>query len=135
MVITFVFLSGPRDARIAALDKETVNTVQSVEKLRSAWSRIRLDDLEPERLRVLIRDLVDKIIVYDDGPRGHRIRILIKSDNVSTVDTPDLIRTPLSDIQNFATQNGISLPLPSVTGNIVIFSSGFILMEFLMVHR
>ena len=122
-------------ARVAALDKETGNTVQSVEKLRSAWSRIRLDDLEPERLRVLIRDLVDKIIVYDDGPRGHRIRILIKSDNVSTADTPDLIHTQLPDLQNFATQNGISLPLPPVTGNIIILSSGFILMEFLMLRR
>ena len=115
-------------ARIAALDKETGNTVQSVEKLRSAWSRIRLDDLEPERLRVLIRDLVDKIIVYDDGPRGHRVRILIKSDNVSTADTPDLIHTQLPDLQNFATQNGISLPFQALKAFLVghgVFSFQF----------
>lgn len=100
-------------SRIAELERQADSAETSVEQLRQVWSRIQLKELEPERLRALIRELVDKIIVYDDGPNGHRIRIVINPGKVEFRDGPDkLPSTPISTLPNILDIPGNGLPLP-----------------------
>ena len=69
---------------------------------RSSARCIRLDKLPPEQMRTLIRELVEKIIVYDDGPNAHRVRVVLNPGKVRPTDQPpDYVSTPFDKLGLF----------------------------------
>ena len=54
------------------LDVSAESAAASVDELRRVWSGINLRELQPEKMCAIVRDLIYKIVVFDDGPRGSR---------------------------------------------------------------
>ena len=95
------------------LTEQAHQTAYTVDELRRAWLNIRLTNLPPEQLRAVIRDLVEKIIVYDDGDNGHRVRIVLNPAHLKSAPLPEnIVSAPLSDLGSFLDTAGCSLPLP-----------------------
>ena len=85
----------------------------NIDQLREVWSRIQLKDMEPMQLRAVIREMVHKIIVFDDGPGGFRVRIILNPGQVAPANIPENVETAsLSELQDFSTNGGRGLPLP-----------------------
>ena len=85
----------------------------NIDQLREVWSRIQLKDMEPMQLRAVIREMVHKIIVFDDGPGGFRVRIILNPGHVAPANIPENVETAsLSELQDFSTTGGRGLPLP-----------------------
>lgn len=85
----------------------------NIDQLREVWSRIQLKDMEPVQLRAVIREMVHKIIVFDDGPGGFRVRIILNPGHVAPANIPENVETAsLSELQDFSTNGGRGLPLP-----------------------
>ena len=98
-----------------ALEREAGVTTATVEKLCHAWAGIRLDHLPSEQLRMLIRELVEKIIVYDDGTDAHRVRIVLNPAKRDPEELPpDLAVASLGDLGTPVGGCVGSLPLPEV---------------------
>ena len=65
------------------------------------------------QLRAVIREMVHKIIVFDDGPGGFRVRIILNPGHVAPANIPENVETAsLSELQDFSTNGGRGLPLP-----------------------
>lgn len=123
-------------AEAEALDRETGSTAATVDQLCRVWGSIRLDGLPPEQLRALIRELVEKVIVYDDGPNAHRVRVVINPARVKAGEQPpDLVSAPLGELGSLLGRAVDGLPLPPISENIVILPHGLIVSEFQMLRR
>lgn len=95
------------------LDISAESAAASVDELRRVWSGINLRELQPEKMRVIVRDLIYKIVVFDDGPRGSRLRIILNPAWLNPAAIPKAIETmPFSELQNFSHTGGSGLPLP-----------------------
>lgn len=95
------------------LDISAESAAASVDELRRVWSGINLRELQPEKMRVIVRDLIYKIVVFDDGPRGSRLRIILNPARLNPAAIPKAIETmPFSELQNFSHTGGSGLPLP-----------------------
>lgn len=95
------------------LDISAESAAASVDELRRVWSGINLRELQPEKMRVIVRDLIYKIVVFDDGPRGSRLRIILNPARLNPSAIPKAIETmPFSELQNFSHTGGSGLPLP-----------------------
>lgn len=100
-------------AEAADLERETDGTAATVDQLCRVWGSIRLDGLPPEQLRTLIRTLIEKIIVYDDGPNTHRVRIVLNPGKVKPGNLPaGLAEAPLQALGKLFDTAVDGLPLP-----------------------
>ena len=109
---------------------------EEIEELCSEWGGIRLDKLPPEQMRTLIRELVEKIIVYDDGPNAHRVRVVLNPGKVRPPDQPpDYVSTPFDKLGTLLDRTVYGLPLPPLPGNVVVLPQGLLVTEFSMFRR
>lgn len=118
-------------AEVDALGEDVRKTADTVEQLRRVWANIRLENMQPEQLRAFIREFVEKIIVYDDDDGGHRVRIVLDPAHVAPDKLPEnLITAPLSELDTFFDTTGNGLPLPSISGKIIVLPIGLIVADF-----
>lgn len=123
-------------AKVEAQERETGKTAATVEELCRVWGGIRLDGLPPEQLRALIRELVEKVIVYDDGPNAHRVRVVLNPGKVRPPDQPpDYVSTPFDKLGTLLDRTVDGLPLPPLPGNVVVLPQGLLVTEFSMFRR
>ena len=123
-------------AKMEAQERETGKTAATVEELCRVWGGIRLDGLPPEQLRALIRELVEKVIVYDDGPNAHRVRVVLNPGKVRPPDQPpDYVSTPFDKLGTLLDRTVDGLPLPPLPGSIVVLPQGLLVTEFSMFRR
>lgn len=120
-------------AEAEALDRETGSTAATVDQLCRVWGSIRLDGLPPEQLRALIRELVEKVIVYDDGPNAHRVRVVINPGRVKAGEQPPgLVSAPLDELGSLLGRAVDGLPLPGRTAYLKRYAAFlFVLDHFL----
>ena len=122
-------------ARANDLDMSNEQAAVNIDQLRRVWSSINLSDLSPQKLRAVINELVYKIIVFDEGSNGHRVRIILNPARIRPDIIPNYIESAsFSELENIATKNGKSLPLPSICDNWLIFDYGLIVTEFSLVR-
>lgn len=130
------FRNAERQTLVEAQERETGKTAATVEELCRVWGGIRLDKLPPEQMRTLIRELVEKIIVYDDGPNAHRVRVVLNPGKVRPPDQPpDYVSTPFDKLGTLLDRTVDGLPLPPLPGNVVVLPQGLLVTEFSMFRR
>ena len=101
---------------------------------RKSTTGQREESIEAQQ-RAVIREMVHKIIVFDDGPGGFRVRIILNPGHVAPANIPENVETAsLSELQDFSTNGGRGLPLPPMH-EIVILPFGLIVAEFMVSRK
>ena len=84
-------------------------------------------------MRTLIRELVEKVIVYDDGPTAHRVRVVLNPGKVRPPDQPpDYVSTPFNELGTLLDRTVDGLPLPGRTAYLIRIRGFFVFKRVLV---